>query len=123
MSIRLGTSSNLSRRANVRRVREVATEAKTATPPEDRCGAGHGARKHPGAPTQDSTANQPRKGRFVRSKTPSRVTSGRLRCLQNITGRLRPQNDESLARRRTGVPPPRVQTRRSIASFLEALTS
>src|SRR3954451_2687317 len=33
MSIRFGTSIDLSRRANVRRVREAATEAKTATPP------------------------------------------------------------------------------------------
>src|SRR4051812_39778158 len=33
MSIRFGTSIDLSRRANVRRVREASTEAKTATPP------------------------------------------------------------------------------------------
>src|SRR6185295_17721751 len=34
MSIRFGTSTDLSRRANVRRVREPSTEAKTATPQE-----------------------------------------------------------------------------------------
>src|SRR3954466_9256505 len=40
MSIRLGTSIDLSRRANVRRVREASTEAKTATPRAGRDGAG-----------------------------------------------------------------------------------
>src|SRR4051795_9578054 len=40
MSIRFGTSIDLSRRANVRRVRGASTEAKTATPPGDRRGAG-----------------------------------------------------------------------------------
>src|SRR5262245_33802128 len=36
MSIRFGTSIDLSRRANVRREREASTEAKTATPQGDR---------------------------------------------------------------------------------------
>src|ERR1700754_2833627 len=45
MSIRFGTSIDLSRRANVRRVREASAEAKTATRPGSRGGAG-AARQH-----------------------------------------------------------------------------
>ena len=40
MSIRFGTSTDLSRRANVRRVRGASTEAKAATPREGRRTAG-----------------------------------------------------------------------------------
>ena len=58
MSIRFGTSTDLSRRANVRRVREASTEAKTATPRGGRSGAGEvrgACRGHTGATSQDST--------------------------------------------------------------------
>src|SRR5688500_6951311 len=48
MSIRLGTSSTLSRRAKLRRVRGASREAKTATPQvetcEDGCAAAYAAR-------------------------------------------------------------------------------
>src|SRR3954452_7329897 len=58
MSIRLGTSIDLSRRANVRRVRGASTEAKTATPRGGRRAAGEvrgTCRRHTGATSQDST--------------------------------------------------------------------
>src|SRR3954449_10139674 len=58
MSIRLGTSIDLSRRANVRRVRGASTEAKTATPRGGRERAGEvrwTCRRHTGATSQDST--------------------------------------------------------------------
>src|SRR3954451_5597497 len=58
MSIRLGTSIDLSRRANVRRVRGASTEAKTATPRGGRERAGEvrwTCQGHTGATSQDST--------------------------------------------------------------------
>src|SRR3954469_22545830 len=58
MSIRLGTSIDLSRRANVRRVRGASTEAKTATPRGGRVRAGEvrwTCQGHTGATSQDST--------------------------------------------------------------------
>src|SRR3954447_20033045 len=58
MSIRLGTSIDLSRRAKVRRVREASTEAKTATPRGgrvQRAEVARGCQGHTGATNQDST--------------------------------------------------------------------
>src|SRR4051812_9392315 len=58
MSIRFGTSIDLSRRANVRRVREASTEDKTATPRGGRRAAGEvrgSCQGHTGATSQDST--------------------------------------------------------------------
>src|SRR6476620_960732 len=58
MSIRFGTSIDLSRRAKVRRVREASTEAKTATPRGGRVKRAEGrgeCRGHTGATSQDST--------------------------------------------------------------------
>src|ERR1044072_4663247 len=58
ISMRFGTSIDLSRRAKVRRVREASTEAKTATPRGGRDGAGEvrgSCRGHTGATSQDST--------------------------------------------------------------------
>src|SRR3954452_23841811 len=74
MSMRLGTSIDLSRRANVRRVRGASTEAKTATP---RGGRKAGAevretcQRHTGATTQDSTGGySPPGGGTQLSRTP-----------------------------------------------------
>src|SRR3954453_17401389 len=74
ISIRLGTSIDLSRRANVRRVRGASTEAKTATPRGDRRATGEvrwTCRGHTGATTQDSTGGcgPPVRG-ARRSRTP-----------------------------------------------------
>src|SRR5262245_52146388 len=59
MSMRLGTSIALSRRAKVRRVRGASREAKTATPQGDRRtaerGAGRAEARHTGATIQYST--------------------------------------------------------------------
>src|SRR3954471_7343727 len=58
ISIRLGTSTDLSRRANVRRVRGASTEAKTATPQGVRRATGEvrgSCQGHTGATSQDST--------------------------------------------------------------------
>src|SRR5215217_5183556 len=58
MSIRFGTSIDLSRRAKVRRVREASTEAKTATPRGGRVKRAEvrgECRRHTGATSQDST--------------------------------------------------------------------
>src|SRR6476620_4384213 len=58
MSIRFGTSIDLSRRAKVRRVREASTEAKTATPRGGRVKRAEGreeCQRHTGATSQDST--------------------------------------------------------------------
>src|SRR3954451_16959613 len=74
MSIRLGTSIDLSRRANVRRVRGASTEAKTATPRGGRK-AGAEVREscqgHTAATSQDSTGGcgPPVRG-SQRSRTP-----------------------------------------------------
>src|SRR4051794_24890256 len=60
MSIRFGTSIDLSRRAKVRRVREASTEAKTATPRGGRVKRAEvrgECRRHTGATSQDSTGD------------------------------------------------------------------
>src|SRR5262249_41278391 len=96
MSIRFGTSIDLSRRANVRRVREASTEAKTATPREGRGAAGVRG-TCPGAyqrETQDSTPKTPSKrGRPTaepalpgRSITPA----GKAQVLQRSLERQKP---------------------------------
>src|SRR4051812_23616250 len=76
MSMRLGTSTDLSRRANVRRVRGASTEAKTATPRGGRSGAGEvrgTCRGHTGATSQDSTGEH---GPPVRGARRSRTPPG-----------------------------------------------
>src|SRR3954451_13700821 len=76
MSMRFGTSIDLSRRAKVRRVREASTEAKTATPRGGRGGAGEvrgSCRRHTGATSQDSTGGgEPPARGARRSRTPPR---------------------------------------------------
>src|ERR1700741_570084 len=65
MSIRFGTSIDLSRRPNERRVRGPSTEAKTATPPGRRRGgrqakiARRKARSHPGGVPDYRTPSNP----------------------------------------------------------------
>src|ERR1700759_2162571 len=68
MSIRFGTSSGFSSRANVRRMRGASREAKTATPGDGggtdggggpaRSGARELGRTHKGATVQDSTGGR-----------------------------------------------------------------
>src|SRR4051794_9216208 len=104
MSIRLGTSTDLSRRANVRRVRGASTEAKTATPPGDRRGANEvreRCQRHTRGPAKiaqgeapcawalDSHGPRPTRLPYVAGRA-----VGRLRlsadCFQHITASLRP---------------------------------
>src|SRR3954453_11934361 len=104
ISIRFGTSTDWERRANVRRVRGASTEAKTATPPGDRRGAGEGrerCQRHTRGPAKIAQGQTPR-ARALDSHGPrparlpyvARGAVGRLRlsagCLQHITAFLRP---------------------------------
>src|SRR3954451_12418435 len=101
MSIRLGTSIDLSRRANVRRVRGASTEAKTATPRGGRERAGEvrwTCQGHTGATSQDSTGvgGPPGEGRSALTD-PARPGSRMWR--EGHCGRLRlsaewPQDSE-----------------------------
>src|SRR4051794_21313094 len=74
ISIKFGTSTDLSRRANVRRVRGASTEAKTATPRGVRRATGEvrwRCQGHTGATSQDSTGGGgPPGGGTQRSRTP-----------------------------------------------------
>src|SRR3954452_20138608 len=81
MSIRLGTSSTFSRRANVRRVRGASTEAKTATPlGEVRANRRRGARPSP-LPGQSASPRGMRAreaaGRGARKARPAKIAQGR----------------------------------------------
>ena len=103
MSIRFGTSIDLSRRANVRRVREASTEAKTATPRGgrvERAEVRGECQRHTGATSQDSTGvgEPPGEGRSTLTD-PARPGSRMWR--EGRCGRLRlsvelPQDSDSV---------------------------
>src|SRR4051795_12030901 len=91
MSMRLGTSIDWARRANVRRVRGASTEAKTATPRGGRRATGEvrwTCRGHTGATSQDSTGEHepPGEGRSALTD-PARPDSRMWR--EGHCGRLR----------------------------------
>src|ERR1700754_4888852 len=92
MSMRLGTSIALFRRAKVRRVRGASTEAKTATPQGDRRtaerGAGRAEARHTGATVQISTGGHGPPCEVLPSLTYPVRPDSRM-CREGHCGRLR----------------------------------